>query len=259
MIERIVIKDNTNTPISYLPELDNFKNGTEYNFKPGVNVIIGENGCGKTTLMKLIESYLLVDKTECSRGMYNSNINRLFGLGMSGRLLDGVDVYADYEKNVFRLCHATEKTNSDVMENFESFGETFTQMHSSTGESVNVAMNSLFKRMFSVGAKLHFDYQEIANSLDDYKSYGEYVKAHTVKDHDEWTILMDEPDRNLDIENISQIKGILSYHKEQTQIIAVVHNPLLIYSLSKKSSINLIEMTSGYADKVVKEINNLLR
>jgi ABC-type cobalamin/Fe3+-siderophores transport system ATPase subunit len=69
---------------------------------------------------------------------------------------------------------------------------------------------------------------------------------------------MDEPDRNLDIENIAQIKGILSFHKPQTQIIAVVHNPLLIYALSKKKCVNFIELTPGYIDRVKKQINEIV-
>lgn len=41
----------------------------------------------------------------------------------------------------------------------------------------------------------------------------------------EYTVLMDEPDRNLDIDNIMQIYNVLSFHKPQTQIIAIIHNP----------------------------------
>jgi ABC-type cobalamin/Fe3+-siderophores transport system ATPase subunit len=70
---------------------------------------------------------------------------------------------------------------------------------------------------------------------------------------------MDEPDRNLDIENIDEIKGVLSFHKEQTQVIAVVHNPLLIYNLSNNPEVNLIEMTKGYVEKVKKTIDNLIK
>ena len=47
----------------------------------------------------------------------------------------------------------------------------------------------------------------------------------------EYTVLMDEPDRNLDIDNIMQIYNVLSFHKPQTQIIAIIHNPALIYKL----------------------------
>jgi len=253
MVERVVIRDNRNAPLRYLSDLDAFKNGTEYKFKPGVNVIVGENGSGKTTLLKLIERYLLVDKTECGLGMYGSVMSDLKGLNKD--VPDGVDVYADYDKNTFRLCHKAEKDNDDIMSSFSAFGEAYMQKHSSTGEGVNIALNSLFKSMFSKDAKLKFDYNKVAERE---KSYGEYIKNHRVQDHDEWTIIMDEPDRNLDIENIDKIKGILSFHKQNTQVIAVVHNPLLIYALSKKKNINFIELTSGYIDRVKNQINEIV-
>ena len=255
MIESVLIRDNNNTPLHYLSDLDAFKNGTEYHFKPGVNVIVGKNGSGKTTLLKLIERYLLVDKTECSLGMYGGIMRDL--IGVKKVVPDGVDVYADYDKNTFRLCHKEEKDNDDMMSSFSAFGEAYMQMHSSTGEGVNVALNSLFKRMFSKDAMLKFDYNKAVEKVKSY-SYGEYINSHRVQNYDEWTIIMDEPDRNLDIENIGHIKEILSFHKQNTQIIAVVHNPLLIYALSKKKDINFIELTSGYIDRIKKEINEII-
>lgn len=255
MVEKIVIRDNKKSPVRYISEIPIFKNGKVFEFKPGVNVIVGKKGCGKTTLMKLIESYLLVDKTECSKGMFNSNINRLFGLGREMR--DGVDVYADYKKNVFRLCHASEKTNDDSMKNFDAFTEFFTQIKSSTGEGIVVALNSMFKRMFSDGANLMFDFDKVGRD-DHYKEYGSYVKKHRVTDHDEWTILMDEPDRNLDIENMENILNILSFHKPRTQVIVVVHNPLLICALSKNKDVHMIELTRGYISKVKKLVKSMV-
>ena len=247
MIERVAIKDNKRSPLHYLPEIEAFKNGAKYLFKPGVNVIVGENGCGKTTLMKLIECYLLVDKEECSLGIYNSVINRLTGLKESVPV--GIDVYADYRKNTFRLCHAGQKGNDDVMESFSAFGTHFTQLHSSTGEGVTIALNAMFKRMFGADANLVFDYDAIGKKRPD---YGKYVNKHRVEEHDEYTILMDEPDRNLDIEHIGEIEKILSFHKDRTQIVAVVHNPLLICALSKNPEVNIIEMTPGYVNRIKK-------
>lgn len=257
MIYKVVIKDNKKSPIRYLSDLDNFQNGKEYIFKPGVNIIVGENGCGKTTLMNLIKKYLMVDYMDCDKGKYRCNINSLYEDALNNRsLLDGVDVYADYQRNTFRLSHAGEKEKDQAVETFEDFGTIFSQKHSSTGESVLVAINSLFNYMFSKKAKLTYDYSQFKESDP---LYWEYIKSHQQEGSDEWTILMDEPDRNLDIENIDQIKGILSFHKEQTQIIAVVHNPLLIYNLSKKRSINIIEMTEGYIHKVNQLVRNLIR
>ena len=256
MVYKVIIKDNKNSPIRYLPDLDNFQNGNEYIFKPGVNIIVGENGCGKTTLMNLIKKYLMVDYTDCGKGAYRYNINSLYeGLGQMS-FLDGVDVYADYQKNTFRLSHAGEKEVNQAVETFEDFGTMFTTKNSSTGESVLVAINSLFNYMFSKKAQLTYDYSQFKESDP---LYWEYVKNHHREGSDEWTILMDEPDRNLDIENINQIKGILSFHKRHTQMIAVVHNPLLICSLSKIKDINIIEMTEGYVHKVNQLVRNLIR
>lgn len=256
MIEKIVIKDNKKSPVRYISEIPLFKNGKVFEFKPGVNVIVGKNGCGKTTLMKIIESYLLVGKNECSKGEFNSNINELFNL-RGDKFLDGIDVYSDYQKNVFRMCHAAEKHDGDVMENIDAFTEFFTQTKSSTGEGVLVALNSMFKRMFSEGAKLMFDFDKVGSD-GPYKKYGDYVKSHRVTNHDEWTILMDEPDRNLDIENMENILNILSFHKPRTQVIAVVHNPLLISALSKNKDVHMIELTRGYISKVKKLVKSMV-
>jgi ABC-type cobalamin/Fe3+-siderophores transport system ATPase subunit len=88
------------------------------------------------------------------------------------------------------------------------------------------------------------------------------VKEHRIKpieEEKEITILMDEPDRNLSLDNIGHIKSILSFHKPQTQLIAVIHNPLLIYNLSKVKDINIIEMTEGYVHKVKSIIRTLIK
>jgi predicted ATPase len=252
MVTKVQIVDNTKSPIGYLSTLKNFKNGTVYKFNKGVNIIVGENGSGKTTLLNLIKYYLLVGEKECDKGLYNSNINRLYGL--NSLFSDGVSVFADYKKNVFRLCHEDE-TSIDNSPDFDSFGTYFTQRHSSTGESVNIALSSLIRRMYSENAKLYYDYSPLKEL---YPKYIEYIEKHRIDDDEEWTILMDEPDRNLDINNINEVQGILSFHKEQTQIIAVIHNPLMIYSLSKCKDINFIELTDGYINNVCRIINEIV-
>ena len=122
MVTKVIIRDNTKSPLTYLPDLEAFHNGKEYDFKPGVNIIVGENGSGKTTLMNLIKKYLCVDYTERSRGEYNCNINALFRTYHNDAMLDGVDVYADYARNTFRLSHAGEKANNQALKTFEEFG-----------------------------------------------------------------------------------------------------------------------------------------
>lgn len=84
------------------------------------------------------------------------------------------------------------------------------------------------------------------------KDLEEYYKRNTIKIEGEYqfTVLLDEPDRNLDIENINSIYNILSYKKPNVQIIAIIHNPILIYKLSKHKDINFIELKRGYINKI---------
>lgn len=252
MITKLKITNNANTPLSYLPDV--FENGFEVDFKPGVNIIVGENGCGKTTLMNLLKIYLMVDFNECGRGEFNGNVNRLFRYAQ-GKFHSGVDVYADYTFNTFRFSHPHEKQGDSALKDFKTFGETFTNYNSSTGQGVLNSLNYLFELMFDEDARLTYDYNQFSEL---YPDYVEYVKTHRIKCPKEITILMDEPDRNLSLKNLAQIKDILSYHKENTQIIAVIHNPLLIYALSDKD-INFIELTKHYIRDVKREVNLLLR
>ena len=42
-----------------------------------------------------------------------------------------------------------------------------------------------------------------------------------------------------------------------TQLICVIHNPILIYKLSKLDYINFIELTEGYLNEIKEVFNKL--
>ena len=256
MITKVYIKDNKTSPIHYLSDVKAFTNGKEYIFNPGVNIIVGENGCGKTTLLKLIQYYLMVDYNECSTGEFSSNITRLYKDIECNKIYDGVDIYADYDKNTFRLSHLGERHGESALSDFNTFGTFVAQQISSTGEAVKVAIDSLFRIMFSKDTKLKYDYNQFKEKCP---SYYDYVQTHKTECPNEFTILMDEPDRNLSLKSLKEIKSILSFHKEKTQIIAIIHNPLLICALQKYEHINWIEMTDNYIHNISTTIRNLLR
>lgn len=253
MIKKINISDNTKSPILYLSNIGAFKNGCSYEFKPGVNVVVGPNGSGKSTLFKLIEYYLMIGDKCCEKGEYGSNVTRL---RFPGRYIDGVDVFADYNKNTFKLSHYQDQKDKDVVKDINSFATHFESAHSSQGEKVMIAINSLFNYIFSNKVALKFNYSQFKESFPEYYNYTE---KHKIEDNpSEYTILMDEPDRNLDIENIKIIKNILSFHKESTQLIVTLHNPLLITWAKKQKHINLIELKRGYARSVENIVKQLI-
>ena len=258
MITKIVIRDNTKSPIKYISDLEIMKNGSSWEFKPGVNIIIGENGSGKSTLLKLIKTYLLIDSDECGRGIYNNKLNKLRSI-LGDEFLDGIDVYADYTKNTFNLLHASETTQDDNEKNIESFRRHFTQLISSTGEGVIIAINSLLDKIFSKEVNLTFDYEK--EIKERFGKYYEYIEKHRIQEPDAYTIIMDEPDRNLSLSRLEDIKVIFTHQKPKTQIIAVLHNPILLYDLIKNydDMINWIELTKGYKEQLINTINNLVK
>lgn len=265
MITSIKITDNRQTPFHFLPDVKAFKNGSELVFKPGVNIIIGENGSGKSTLLNLIAKYMLCEDSMCTRIPHKaSDFPRIWD--ESDNVFDGIEIYADYVGKVFHLLPHMEMQEDDIMGNFQNFSSYVNGVSCSSGEKGIVSINSLFSVMFGQD-NYAFPIAELtqmgknSNSLWNKRikallSFYAHKRVKITKEDFEYTVLMDEPDRNLDIKNIMQVYDILAFHKPQTQIIAVVHNPALIYKLSKLNCVHFVEMTKGYLKKVIDFVNN---
>ena len=259
MVTSLEIVDNNKCPIYYAYELEQFKNGAKFEFKPGVNIIIGNNGCGKSTLMKLLSSYLLCDRGESKISEFNFELNKLFSL--REKLYDGIKVKSDYFYKSYNFISHKDVSFDDAMRSFDSFGNYFENIHSSTGEQNINTLLYLFDTAFK-NKDYKFPIEQIKNSSKLCNKFNDLLKYYEdngmdYKEYQEITFLLDEPDRNLDIDYIEQLYNILSFHKKHTQLICVIHNPILIYKLSKLDNINFIEMSDGYLDKVKQLFKNL--
>lgn len=270
MLESVIINDINKTPINYLVEIPIFQKQKQFNFKKGINIIIGPNGCGKSTLLKLISKYLLCEdksKSECpKRGLdFPKNLFKDISLEAM-ELNDGVDIKYDYSVVSFHLRSPKEMKNEESMSNFNSFCSFITGASSSMGENMLVALNSLFNLAFNKDTELAFPISKLEEKInfvneiwkENFKNLLNYYKKNHIKTEQKvFTFLLDEPDRNLDISNIESVYNILSYKRKDIQLIAVIHNPILIYKLSKLDYINFIELEKGYLNKIKKVIEGL--
>lgn len=259
MIKSIKITNPKKLPFNYAEKV--FKKGQTFKFKPGVNIIVGENGCGKSTLIKVAKAYLL-----CNNGIESneSKVIDLFSYWHKNQINAGADVKADYDLKAFSLRTVAEMSEDEKLGSFTNFGLTYLSHNSSDGEKILQAVINLLNRIFAKDKDNKFPIKQIKdikeNSNEVWKKhaeqYLEYIEKNKIDDKlKEYTIFMDEPDKNLSIKNIEDILPIISEHKEHGQIIAVIHNPILIYALSKNKDINFIEMSENYIENVKKFVD----
>lgn len=257
MIEKVIINDNTLTPYNYISKV--FNNGDEFTFEKGINVIIGPNGTGKTTLLNLIKHY-----TFCNNQYYSTVSDSALDWSVyfdGDTFLNGVDVIGDYENTVFNFIHAVEMKGKHELQNITEM-TLFMGNKASMGEQVVNSLGMFFRKIFSNEVDVNFPLHKLKryiNKNDINSLWSERFKQiyeHTVKNkkkfvQPQYTMLIDEPDRNLDINNLEQIYGVVKTQKEDTQAIYVIHNPVLLYRLSKLDYIHFIEMEKGYLQKVI--------
>lgn len=105
MIESVEIVDNTNTPIGYLPELENFRNGTKFKFNPGVNIIIDVN----RFWMELDDGTTIEITEQEYNSMMKDRID-LPSIKFAELVIDrldedfGLDVTKDAEERIYKAC-----------------------------------------------------------------------------------------------------------------------------------------------------------
>ena len=226
-------------------------------FIPGINILIGENGCGKSTVMNVIRSANRIEHSFIPTPDYL----KITTITELNELFDSFEVIGDYRLPVFNLYRMFEDkelvgAQGAVMDSFDNAKLFISGKEESKGQNVMGDINQLIDWMFNRSSEcypiLYYinQYQEEGCHKEEVEKLISSFQRNSVKSEDTFTILMDEPDQGLDVGNLEEIYSMVSYDKPQTQLIAAIHNPILIYKLSKLDYVNIIEMSKDYLNKV---------
>jgi hypothetical protein len=234
-------------------------------FKPGVNIICGENGTGKTSIIKILRLLTFTVDT-----FHSDFPNILPGEYLKKIMYPDTGVpfqrtevpfmlEADYSYSTFNL--RTLSLLTDLSSDIETFEQYVHFMGSSGGERTLHVLSKLFDTMFNGKDDfLQFPISSIESYDSQFKTkYLSYFMEHHIPGTQRiFSVLMDEPDLSLDIHNMSSLYDILSVPRDDTQIIAVVHNPLLLYRLSQlHKPPHFIETSLGYIGDIIHYIDKV--
>lgn len=265
MIRSITIKDG------FLNELG--LKGRRFDFGPRVNVIFGENGCGKSSILRTISAHSLVPQD----GGWSRVPSSLDWQGDVPKTMEKMtpgDILADVEWDGSASYRYESEVALDGYKQWNGIGNGLfgegsrealllnSQWGGSAGQKCLMALNKLCDG--AIGHK-----KEVLPDLRPDKLPTDYSgrkdpRARAVKEYIRGlpgrrvrpTMILDEPDRSLSLEMQALLWTSLIPRFVQAgyQVIAASHSP---FCLAKQPGKNVIPVSRGY-DRLVIRLHELL-
>lgn len=257
MIQSIQVKEKTGYGergrISNLPAVKN-KNGF-FEFKPGLNIILGSNGSGKSSLIKGIAAQLgaaeygysmITSEWLRSVGALHGELNTIFEISHDGQAV----YFSDTETSTTTLSLDSENAFASINKALTLFGSG----KQSKGEHAEIRMKPTLEllesnpivRMVSIPSSVKEDSKSLSIIESVFKSSIDVSQP---------TILLDEPESGL---------GILSkaYFWELIQKVAIENKFQIIMASHCEQCLciegaNYIELEEGYREACLSVVNGM--
>lgn len=248
MIRSVDIKDPSNTPLKWLPKVPVLAKPRKFEFTPGLNILWGKNGSGKSTVISLMASLF-----HCAQGgvprTTASSVGDLFGFNSDKDAERLAAVQADHDGQgvcLFDPGLAVGLIGGGFDYDFMTEGVMNATMRGSAGETtLSRSMKVLKVIETNKAPEVVFGMDaDAVNSLwaPRVKAVEKFLKGSGEKGP--LTILMDEPERSLDIIHQAGMWRMLRDYSAKIQFIVASHS---LYALNLPKA-NYIELTPGYLE-----------
>ena len=181
--------------IQFKKDFRSFKKGDKFEFKPGVNLLVGDQGAGKSTLIELMRSHL-----EPKKDFRESDSTwRAKSIMAHEKIEDLVSIETQKGKKVFAFDFERESARDMSGLHYDMIEVQLVAMKSSHGQGNLASLGSMLEKM-----------SKDKDAVD--------------------IILLDEPDAALSPRNCYGMVGILHSMatKWNKQVIVSAHNPIVI-------------------------------
>lgn len=264
------IKTDDISHVFTLKELE----GKTFNFKPGLNLIVGRNGSGKSSLLQTIRNIWWCESFK-TPSFYSSFLFQM-GASLIHHSENGwyklTEMVADYSRPMFNMRRTADIQHGSIQDSVLNMAQFYDSAHQSKGEETMQAISMMVKMITGQHIECKDkDFFNFTASIDRLKKYLSIHDVDTIVESGQemidyfsrnnkceeelskcLTVTMDEPDANLDVEFLKSVKSFLeTVHREKRdQFLVVSHNVALIKHFLEDDTVNFIELSKGYLDEV---------
>lgn len=256
MISKITINNAADLPISWWHKSKCLQDIKEITFTPGLNILWGKNGSGKSSVLRLLAKMF---HAEAGRHTFITHTSTHDLIPYK----KGKDVFASCtieHDNQGIMFYDPEHRVGLVggMAGFDwDFGDAGIRSMMVKGSSGELVLHNMFSLLEGMkkGDKIAIKYKDKPRLKEgeelkgDSKRIAEFMKG-TLSDGPP-TFILDEPDRSIDIPNQLRLWLLLRKMSEKAQIIVASHSTFAV----EITGANYIEFSGGYLGECRKAIN----